>query len=55
MFADEPEVLSNLVGNPLPASVEIWLADSANPNSVAARLSVLQGVDEVKPSTVPED
>jgi cell division transport system permease protein len=47
-FADNPEVLDNLSGNPLPASFEITLADPQTVDIVAARFKDNPIVDEVK-------
>jgi cell division transport system permease protein len=47
-FADNPEVLDNLSGNPLPASFEITLADPQTVDVVAARFKDNPIVDEVK-------
>jgi hypothetical protein len=55
LFADRPEVLENLVGNPLPASLEIWLVAGVDRAAVITRLSPLQGVDDVKPSAALEE
>jgi hypothetical protein len=46
-FADRPDVLENLMGNPLPASLEVRLVDDLEAPTLAERLSVLPGVDEV--------
>ncbi len=46
-FKDNPEVLDNLTGNPLPASFEISLADPQAVDVVAARFDGDPIVDEV--------
>lgn len=47
-FKDDPDVLDNLPGNPLPASFEITLADPQTVDIVAARFEGNSIVDEVK-------
>lgn len=51
-FADNPEVLSGLVGNPLPASLEIWLSDYTQAASLAAELRSRPDVDEARAPTM---
>jgi hypothetical protein len=46
-FADNPEVLENLAGNPLPASIKIWLDDPEQAASLAERFAGRPEVDEV--------
>ena len=46
-FADDPEVIENLTGNPLPASFEISLKDPQAVDTVAARFDGDPIVDEV--------
>ena len=46
-FADNPEILEGLQGNPLPASLEIWLSDHTQAASLAEELRSRPEVDEV--------
>lgn len=46
-FSDRPEVFERLSGNPLPASLEIELADDVSPAAIAARLAGRPGIDEI--------
>ena len=46
-FADKPEILEGLQGNPLPASLEIWLSDHTRAASLADELRSRPEVDEV--------
>ena len=47
-FADNPEILEGLTGNPLPASFEIALVDPQAVDKVAARFDGNSIVDEVR-------
>jgi cell division transport system permease protein len=47
-FADNPEILEGLTGNPLPASFEISLVDPTTVDSVASRFEGNSIVDEVR-------
>jgi cell division transport system permease protein len=47
-FADNPEILEGLTGNPLPASFEISLVDPQAVDEVAARFDGKTVVDEVR-------
>jgi cell division transport system permease protein len=47
-FADDPQILEGLTGNPLPASFEISLVDPQAVGNVAARFNGNAIVDEVK-------
>jgi cell division transport system permease protein len=47
-FADNPQILEGLTGNPLPASFEISLVDPKQVNVVAARFTGNPIVDQVK-------
>lgn len=47
-LADHPEVLEDLQGNPLPASIEITVDDSAVAPTVGERLQGRPEVDEVR-------
>jgi cell division transport system permease protein len=47
-FADNPEILQGLTGNPLPASFEITLVDPQAVGKVAARFNGNTIVDEVR-------
>lgn len=47
-FKDEPEILANLEGNPLPAVLEIWLKDYSKAASFADRLRGRPEVDEAR-------
>jgi cell division protein FtsX len=53
-FKDNPEVLEGLVGNPLPASFEIWLRDPsvATAEQVKKSLEGRPGVDQVDTSSL---
>lgn len=47
-FADNPEIFEGLQGNPLPASLEIWLNDYSLATSLADELRSRPEVDEVQ-------
>ncbi len=51
-FEDNPEILANLEGNPLPAHIEVWLEDYSQAQSFAAQFEGLPEVDEAKFSTI---
>ncbi|MBN1319305.1 MAG: hypothetical protein JXA87_00550 [Thermoleophilia bacterium] len=46
-LSDRPEIFENLTGNPLPASLEIELADDVSPAAVAARLAGRPEIDDI--------
>jgi len=51
-FADHPEIISSLPGNPLPASLEVWLTDYTQAPALADQLRDRPEVDEVRPPTM---
>lgn len=46
-FEDDPEILDGLTGNPLPATVKIWLTDATQATALEQTLRARSQVDEV--------